>query len=98
MQPPSDNWKRIRRAALERAQRTAVEPLETMFKIHLVICVYYVVGFTYFQLFDNSDAFSVIDALQLISVAVAGALVPILTGAVLTLHVADLRLQKLINE
>ncbi len=98
MQPPSDNWKRIRRAALERAQRTAIEPLEALFTAHVAVCVYYLVGSLHFQFLDYSQAFSWIEAVQLLTVAVAGVLVPILTGAVLTLHFASQRLQQLTDE
>jgi hypothetical protein len=98
MKKPSKEWKCMRLAVLERARRTAIEPLEAIFAIHAAVCVYYVVGCLYFQLFDHSPAFSVIEALQLLSVAIAGVLVPILTGAVFTLHFADRKLRRLANE
>ena len=88
----------MRRAVLERVQRSAIEPLETLFTVHVAVCVYYIIGHFRFQFFDHSDVFTVIEAVQLLSVAAAGVLVPILTGAVLTLHFASRRLQKLTDE
>lgn len=88
----------MRQAVLDRARRSAIEPLGTLFTIHVAVCVYYIVGCLYFQLFDHSAAFSAIEALQLLSVAAAGLLVPILTGSVLTLHIASRRLERLANE
>lgn len=97
MQEPSENWKRLRRASLERARRIAVEPLETLFTIHLAVCLYYIVGCFCLQFLDQSPTFSALEAVQLLSVAAAGILVPVLTGSVLTLHFADRRLKRLTN-
>jgi len=98
MNKPSKKWKCMRRAVLGRAQRTAIEPLETLFTIHVAVCVYYVVGCLYFQFFDHSGSFTLIETIQLLTVAFAGVLVPILTGSVMTLHFASRKLQKLVNE
>ncbi len=95
MQEPSENWKKLRRASLERARRLAVEPLEALFTIHVAVCLYYVVGCLCLQFFDQGPTFSALEAVQLLSVAAAGILVPVLTGSVLTLHFADRRLRRL---
>ena len=98
MQPPSDNWKRIRRAALERAQRTAIDPLSPLFDLYLGVCAVYLAGFLHFKFFDYGTDFSWFTACLIICVAVAGALVPLLTGSVLTLHFARKNLERLIAE
>lgn len=98
MNTPSKKWKSMRRAILERAQRNAIEPLETLFTIHVAVCTYYVLGFLRFQFLDHSAAFTLAETIQLLTVAVAGVLVPILTGSVLTLHFASRKLQKLADE
>ena len=98
MHPPSDNWKRIRRAALERAQRTAIDPLSPLSDFYFGVCAVYLAGFLHFNLFDYGSDFSWFTACLIICVAVAGALVPVLTGSVLTLHFASKKLERLIAE
>lgn len=98
MEKPSKEWKCMRLAVLERTRRTAIEPLEALFSVHAVVCVYYVVGCLYFQLVDHSATFTMIEAIQLLTVAFAGLLVPILTGSVLTLHFASQKLLRLENQ
>ncbi len=98
MQKPSDNWKRIRRAALERAQRTTIDPLSPLYTIHLGVCAVYLAGFLHFSYISNGADFSLFSAVLLIVVAISGSLVPLITGSVITLHFTSLRLQKLINE
>lgn len=98
MNKPTKKWKCVRNAVLDRAHRTAIQPLETLFTIHAAVCIYYFVGALRFQLFDDSAAFTLIESIQLITVAIAGVLVPILTGSVLTLHIASRRLQSLERE
>jgi hypothetical protein len=98
MQPPSDNWKRIRRATLERAQRTAIDPLSPLYNIYSGVCALYLAGILHFKFFDYGTDFSWFTACLIICVAVAGALVPLLTASVLTLHFASKRLERLIAE
>jgi hypothetical protein len=98
MNKPSRKWNNTRRAVLERVQRNAIEPLEPLFTIYAAVCIFYLVGFLRFQFFVDITAFSWIDTVQLLSVAIAGVLVPILTGSVLTLHFASRRLDRLASE
>lgn len=98
MQKPSKNWKRIRRAALERGQRTAINPLSPLYDVYLGVSALYLAGFLHFNFFDYSIEFTWFKACLIICVAVAGALVPVLTGSVLTLHFASKRLERLIAE
>ena len=98
MQPPSDNWKRIRRAALERVQRTAIDPLSPLYDLYVGVCALYLAGFLHFNIFERGTDFSWFTACIVICVAVAGALVPVLTGSILTLHFASKKLERLIAE
>ena len=98
MQSPSDNWKRIRRAALERAQRNVIDPLSPLYDLYLGVCAVYLAGFLHFKFFANGTDFSLFTACLVICVGVAGALVPVLTGSILTLHFASKRLERLIAE
>jgi hypothetical protein len=98
MQKPSDNWKCIRQAALERAQRTAIDPLSPLYDLYLGVCAVYLAGFLHFNFVDYSTEFTWFKACLIICVAVAGALVPLLTGSVLTLHFASKKLERLIAE
>jgi hypothetical protein len=98
MKNASENWKLTRRAALERAQRTTVDPLSPLYNIYLGVSALYLAGFLHLNFFDYGTDFSWFKACLIISVAVAGALVPVLTGSVLTLHFASKKLERLISE
>ena len=49
MQIPSDQWKKLRRAALERARRKMIEPLEVVHLALLGASALYLVGFLRFK-------------------------------------------------
>lgn len=98
MQKPSENWKRVRQATLERAQRTAIEPLSPLYTFYFGVSALYLAGFFYFSFIDQSTEYSWLAACLVICVAIAGALVPVLTGSVLTLHFASQRLHRLENQ
>jgi hypothetical protein len=98
MNKPSKNWLCARRAALDRAQRTAIEPLQSLQTIYVSVCICYLVGFFRFQFFETGGDFTFITALLLVIVALCGLLIPVLTGSVLTLHFTSLRLKKLASE
>jgi len=98
MQRPSDNWKRIRRAALERAQRTVTDPLSPLYDFYVGVCAVYLAGFLHINFFERGAEINWFTACLIICVAVAGAFVPLLTGSVLTLHFAIKRLDRLIAE
>jgi len=98
MKKASENWKRTRQAALERAQRTTIDPLSPLYNIYLGVSALYLAGFIHFNFFDYGTDFSWFTACLIICVAVAGALVPVLSGAVFTLHFASKKLERLIAE
>lgn len=98
MNGPSKEWLNVRRAALDRAQRTAIEPLQSLQTIYVGVCLCYLVGFFRFQLSESGSDFTIITALLLLLVAFCGVLIPVLTGSVLALHFASIRLRKLENE
>ncbi len=98
MEKPSTKWRNVRRAAIERVHRTAIEPLEPLLTIYAAVCFCYLAGFLRFQFFEPTEGFTWIVVVQLSIVVVAGALVPLLTGSVLTLYFARRRIQRLVNE
>ena len=98
MNGPSKSWRNARRAALERAERAVIDPLEPLFTIYASVCVFYLVGFLRFQFFDHTAGYTWIETIQILTVAAAGILVPILTGSVLTVHFASRRLRKIAAE
>lgn len=88
----------MRRATAVRAHRTAIEPLTPLYSAYFCVSACYLVGFLCLQFYDFSGGFTLISAILLLIVAIAGALVPILTGSVLTLHFANRKLQRLAAE
>ena len=97
MQKPSDQWKKLRRAALERARRNMIEPLEFVHLALLGASVLYLAGFLRLNLFGQTGEFSLASGAFILLAAAAGLLVPVLTGSVLTLRFADRRLARLIG-
>lgn len=98
MERPSEKWQGLRRATAERAQRTAIEPLTPLYSAYFGVSVCYLVGFVCLQFYDFSGDFTLISAILLLIIAIAGTLVPVLTGSVLTLHFANRKLQRLATE
>lgn len=98
MNRPSKNWLSLRKAALERAQRTAIDPLSPLYTIHAVVSVCFLAGFLRFQFFDPATDLNWFTTAQLLVVFICGVLVPLLTGSVFTLHFSNLKLEKLLNE
>ncbi|GLQ28072.1 hypothetical protein [Sulfitobacter pacificus] len=97
MQQPSENWKRLRHAVLDRAHRTAIEPFSPVYNVYVAVCAVYLAGFAHFNLFADGAELNLFSASLLIAAAFSGALVPLLTGAVVTLHLTSRRLQHLVN-
>ncbi|MEP1013083.1 MAG: hypothetical protein ABJM90_04860 [Paracoccaceae bacterium] len=85
-------------AALDRARRSAIEPLNVLYPAHAIVCACYLGGFLRFQFFETNGDFSILSALLLLIVASCGVLVPILSGSVFTLLYANQRLNKLVEE
>jgi len=98
MNRPSNNWLNLRRATLDRASRAVLAPLEPLSTIYALVCTFYVVGALRLQFFDHTVTFNAIEAIQVVSVATAGVLVPILTGSVIALHFTSRKLEKLASE
>ena len=98
MQKPSENWKRLRRSALERARRNTIEPLEPLCKVYMGASALFLVGFVRFRFMDQPAEFTWFAGAFVIAVTIAGALLPILLSSMLTLHFADRKLERLISE
>ncbi len=97
MQEPSDNWHKLRNAALERAERTTVDPLLPIYRTHLFVCVFYLAGFLHLTFFDYGHGFTWIAGFLVVCVAFFGALVPFLTGSLLTLRFTHQRFRELLS-
>lgn len=92
MKKARENWKHTRRAVLERAQRTAIDPLSPLYDLYWGVSALYLAGFFHIKFFEHGTDFTFFTEILIIIVAIAGALVPVLTGSVLTLHYAKSRL------
>jgi hypothetical protein len=97
MQQPSENWKRLRHAVLQRAHRAAIESFSPLYTIYMAICAVYLAGFLHFNFFANGADINLLSASLLIAAAISGALIPLLTGSVITLHFASQKLQLLMS-
>jgi hypothetical protein len=95
MQKPSDNWKKLRSASLELARRKIIEPLEAVYVALLGASALYLVGFLYLTFASQPGEYELFAGVFISIVAIAGVLVPILTGSALTLRLADRRWRNL---
>lgn len=98
MQQPSENWKRLHSAVLSRTHRAAIEPFSPLYTIYMSVCALYLAGFVHFNFFAHDADLNLLTAALLIAAAIAGVLMPFLTGSVIILHFASQRLERLINE
>lgn len=99
MSKSSKNWRLVRRATLERAQRAAIDPLQPLYTTFAIISAIYLGGlgrFTFFSV-DASD-YSWFDAIQVVSMGLTGLLLPVLAGAVLILSYVSKKIEQLQNE
>lgn len=99
MKEPSLQWRRIRFAVLERAQRETVQPLTSLHALHFGVCLLFLAGLARFTLAAPSiEDVGILEAAQIFLVATAGLLVPVFTGAVAVLAFTDQRMRRLIEE
>ncbi len=98
MQKPSDQWKKLRRATLERARRNVIDPLEPLHTVLLAASALYLIGFFRLSFTGQPYEFTWISGAAIFVVALSGLLVPILTGSVLTLQFIHRKLETLASE
>ena len=99
MKNASKNWHLIRRATLERAQRAALDPLQPLYTLFAILTAINLGGVSRFTFFPVRDGdYSWLDALQVLSTALSGLMLPVLAGSVLVLCVASKRIEKLLGE
>ena len=98
MQRPSDNWNKLRKASLERARRNMIEPLEPVYLASLGANALYLVGFLNLSFADQPSEYTLLSGAFISIVALAGVLVPFLTGSALTLRLADQRWRNLFHD
>jgi hypothetical protein len=70
---------------LERAQRTAIDPLSPLYDLYVGVCAMYLASFLHLNLFEHGTDLNLYAACLVIFVAITGILVPVLTGSILTL-------------
>jgi len=98
MQKPSDQWIKCRRATLERVVLSTIDPIRPLNTLFTTLCVIYLIGFARFSLFPvQSDAYSWIEAGQVVSTAISALMIPLFGGAVLLLAFIDKRIEKLFH-
>ncbi|WP_299205105.1 hypothetical protein [uncultured Tateyamaria sp.] len=93
MQKPSESWQKLQRATAERAYRTVIEPLKLIDVTFFAACILYLIGFFQLQYFDYRDGVTWLMGAQILLVAIAGLLVPILIGSFVTIHLTKRRLE-----
>jgi hypothetical protein len=91
----SKRWNMLRHSVLERTRREVIEPLGPLYLIFLGTSVFYLIGLSRLSLVQQTTEYSVIAAILILAIAAAGLALPFLTGAVLTLHAADRKLERL---
>ncbi len=99
MNKASKNWRLIKRATLERAQRTAIDPLQPLYTLFAILTAIYLGGvgrFTFFSVRDG--AYSWFDAVQVVSTALSGLLLPVLAGSVIVLCFISSKIERLVRE
>lgn len=99
MNKASKNWRPTKRAILERAQRTAIDPLQPLYSLFAVLTAVYLGGvgrFTFFSVRDG--AYSWFDIVQVVSTALSGLLLPVLAGSVVVLCFISKKIEQLVCE
>lgn len=95
MNKASKRWNILRHSVLERTRREVIEPLGSLYLIFLGTSVFYLIGLGRLSLVQQPTEYSVLAAILIFTIAAAGLALPFLTGAVLTLHAADRKLERL---
>ena len=98
MRKPSDHWKKLRRATLERAYRKLAQPLEPVFLLLLICSSVYLSGFTSLLLVDQMQAFNWLTGLAVSVVAISGLLLPFVLASAITLFFMARSLKNLVEE
>jgi hypothetical protein len=91
----SKRWNMLRHSVLERTRREVIEPFAQLYLIFLGTSVFYLIGLGRLSLAQQTSEYSVLAAISIFAIAVAGFALPFLTGAVLALRAADRKLEHL---
>jgi len=98
MQRPSEIWNKLRKASLERARRNLIEPLEPVYLALLGASALYLAGFLNLTFAGQPSEYTLFSGACISIVALAGVLVPFLTGSALTLRLTDQRWRNLFDD
>ena len=95
MNKASKRWNMLRHSVLERTRREVIEPFGPLYSILLGTSVFYLIGLGRLSMAHQTAEYSVLAAIMIFAIAAADLALPFLTGAVLTLCVADRKLERL---
>lgn len=99
MEKPSKKWQLTRCATLERAQRAAIDPLQPIYTVFAILSAVYLGGISRLTFFSVRDGdYSWFDAVQVISTALSGLLLPVLAGSVVVLCFISTKIERLVRE
>lgn len=98
MQEPDITWTSLRLAVLERAQRKTTGPLKPVYSLYALASIVYLFGFAGLHALDTSTWNATFLLLLAVPASLAGALIPFLTGSVLTLRFAERGFVSLLDE
>lgn len=95
MNKPSKEWQQIRRATLDRVRRQVIDSMQPITTLFVAAFLLYSAGFVRLNILaETGQNYTWLDALQILGTAVSGALLLILSGAVLMLGFISMRLEK----
>lgn len=99
MKKPSKKWWRLKQATLERAQRTAIDPLQPLYTLFAILTAVYLGGVSRFTFFSVRDGdYTWFDTVQVVSTALSGLLLPVLAGSVVVLCFISTKVEQLVRE
>lgn len=99
MKKPSKNWLLLKRATLERVQRTAIDPLQPVYTLFAVLTAIYLGGVSRFTFFSVRDGdYSWFDVVQVASTALSGLMLPVLAGSAIVLCFISRKIEQLDRE
>ena len=89
------SWTRLRLAVLDRVYGAAIVPINSLYHAHIAVCLFYLAGLVVLFNGVGRGPIGILEAGLIVSVAVAAVLVPMLTGATITLQFVERKLRKL---
>ena len=98
MEKPSKEWQLLRRATLERAKKNTVQALSPIYSAFFLASFIYLACFSLLFFGGAPTQFTWLLGSFVIAAAISGLILPVLTGAALTLYFTHKKLEYLVNE